>query len=738
MMILWQLFKFSNKNHKEEFLPHAEKPKPLSSVINKTLWDWGELLIVPFLLGIMTLSWNYRVDQQASHNYRAQLVRNYIDSITELILDQYHHGKIAKYPEISVEEVEAFVRAKTVNTLQALNSPNHNPSQFLSIGLENLMKFIILSPSENTPKQNLINFLGEAGIGFLPPDKYEGYNSRLLIQNICPLEDVNAENYMFSEEKDITFHDFLCKIELPNVVLNELHLKAVIWEGANLYNAQMKGAILEQADFQRAFLNKVDLTGANLTKANFKGAYLHEANLQDTVLNQANLRGARLDKPLLVKGESEPKPTNLENAQFKGVNLRGAFLQKVNFKNAIMEPFCVFMPDKEEENSGCESEIATNLRNAKLQGANLQGTKLIKANLREADLTDAKINITTTNLERALYDENTKFPSKFVNYTAKFVNHREIMQKQMIKIHCNLGKDKQELEKLQKSGLSDMDLRDACLENAWFKDVDLSRADLRGADMFNMYENALKYAILKDTLYDDKTKLPSTIFGLDKKAQDTKARELGMIKLSPGANLEGKDIRYADLSGFDLSNAKLQRARLSNIDFDYKTKWEGAEFDLNTELPFDKNTAIDYGMRFAPLDINWEGENHQKENLQNAILRRGNLKHTILKQAQLQKADLTGADLTGADLTGANLRKAILTNATLEEVDLTDANLRGAKLSEAILEDPEQELKNVILCRTALPIEVKREFRETTKDRDCLKTQKSLTVDDLNRLVRNK
>ncbi|MDJ0660339.1 MAG: pentapeptide repeat-containing protein [Crocosphaera sp.] len=725
-----------------------KKIKPGSSLGNKTLWDWGDLLIVPVLLGIMTLSWNYRVDQQASHNYRSQLVRNYIDSITELIFDQYHHGKIAKYPEISVEEVRSFIRAKTVNTLQALNPPKHKRSQFLSIGLENLMQFVILGPSEGTPKQNLINFLSEAGIGFLPPHKHEQYGSILLIQNMCSIKDIDARNYLISEDKDITFDDFLCKIKLPKVVLNDLVLPGVIWEKADLKEAQMRRAILEQADLQGAWLNRVDLREANLTKANLKEAFLHEARLDNTILTLANLRGARLDKLLLLKGEALPQSTNLENAELRGVNLRDAFLQEVNFKNAILEPFCIPKPEPEKEPSEnflwCDGKpaeriIGTNLRNANLEGAVFTGTNLKQVNLRGAKLEHTNIRQAKT-LEGAIVDDRTDFPESIKEPDEFIKDHK------MIKIHCNLDKDQDGNNGSEPLNLSDVDLRDACLSNANLSGVDLRRADLRGA---NLSEAILEGTNLEDALYNDKTQLPRS-FGSNYKTLDEEDQKKVMIKLASGANLQGKDIKYADLSRVNLSNANLKGANLSHIDFDHQTEWKDAQFDDETKLPFDRDTAIIKGMRFAPykkrplsqkvlftddyqkynsgqpppeLPVDWQGENHQKANLQNAILKEGNFKDTILRQAKLQKADLRGADLTGADLTGANLRKADLTNAKLEGADLTDADLRGAIVFDKTADPNKQKeqlrLQQTVLCRTALPNYMSPQLRKEAKERDC-------------------
>ena len=59
--------------------------------------------------------------------------------------------------------------------------------------------------------------------------------------------------------------------------------------GANLYEADLRGANLYEADLYEA-----NLRGANLYEADLRGADLREANLYEADLREANLRGANL------------------------------------------------------------------------------------------------------------------------------------------------------------------------------------------------------------------------------------------------------------------------------------------------------------------------------------------------------------------------------------------------------------------------------------------------------------
>jgi len=103
------------------------------------------------------------------------------------------------------------------------------------------------------------------------------------------------------------------------------------------------GADLREADLRGANLYGVDLREANLRGANLSGVDLRETDLRGTDLRETDLYGANL----------------------YGVDLRGANLSGVDLRGA-------------------------DLRGANLYGANLSGADLREAYLREANLCGAK------------------------------------------------------------------------------------------------------------------------------------------------------------------------------------------------------------------------------------------------------------------------------------------------------------------------------------------------------------
>jgi hypothetical protein len=135
-----------------------------------------------------------------------------------------------------------------------------------------------------------------------------------------------------------------------------LDLGSTDLSGANLFRANLQGAILSEANLSEANLGEADLQSTIASSANLSGADLHHANLQAAMLTDANVSGA-----------------NLSTA-----NLQGAFLSGSNFANA------------------------------RLFKADLRTTALYRADLREA------VELIEADLRDAGYDHTTTWPDGFV------------------------------------------------------------------------------------------------------------------------------------------------------------------------------------------------------------------------------------------------------------------------------------------------------------------------------------
>ncbi len=138
-----------------------------------------------------------------------------------------------------------------------------------------------------------------------------------------------------------------------------------------------------------------------------------------------------------------------------------------------------------------------------------------------------------------------------------------------------------------------------------------------------------------------------------------KADDLILVK---GADLSGRDLRFADaysaffvnafLKGTDLRGADLREADFRNAD-----------------------------LRKADL----RGANLRSANFTNADLRMAKLSDTVLTETIFENANLRGADLQAAKLPRAKLAGADLTGADLAGTDLTDVEVSNTTLGPEIL-----------------------------------------------------
>jgi hypothetical protein len=140
----------------------------------------------------------------------------------------------------------------------------------------------------------------------------------------------------------------LLLIILALLITDELRAQGWIEDGslckvsfyqANLNEARLFLANLEQTDFTRANLTNADLKwvnlrNANLNSANLANSMLIGANLFKARLSRANLGGAYLIDADLQ--EADLTEATLTNACLWGANLRGARVTEHQLRKAIM------------------------------------------------------------------------------------------------------------------------------------------------------------------------------------------------------------------------------------------------------------------------------------------------------------------------------------------------------------------------------------------------------------------
>jgi uncharacterized protein YjbI with pentapeptide repeats len=254
LVALWRLIRIGY-DYKWTGLGAAELPKheKVEFRPEKTLWDWLQLLIVPFALVVISFLFTTQQDarqqqiesrraQQAQEieNQRAEAERELAeqraqDDALQSYLDQMSGLLLGKNLRASEEdsEVRTLARARTLTVLSRLD-----PSR----------------------KADVIQFLIEAEL----VQRVEGTGP------IINLSGVNLSG------ADLSGADLSDVVDL---------------NGADLSDANLLGADLRAADLSDADLSDADLSDANLSDADLSDAKMFAPNLEGASLEGANLEG---------------------------------------------------------------------------------------------------------------------------------------------------------------------------------------------------------------------------------------------------------------------------------------------------------------------------------------------------------------------------------------------------------------------------------------------------------------
>jgi len=242
----------------------------------KTLWDYLELLIVPFVLAVGAILFNKAESKSKIEieTKRAQesKYQNYLDKISNLWSSDAWSGLS------SSQEARYMAKARTISVLSEVDI--------------NRRKVIV----------NFLrggNLIGEEGVINLT-------NAEIM--------DSNFDNLDFS-------YVDLSKADLTGTSFNGSNFFHVILDDSNLSRADLSGAYLSEASLVGADLYKAKSVKANFSKADLGLADLHDANLKDAIFEDANLVGADLTG------------ANLKGADFTRANLLHA---KVSRKQLSM------------------------------------------------------------------------------------------------------------------------------------------------------------------------------------------------------------------------------------------------------------------------------------------------------------------------------------------------------------------------------------------------------------------
>jgi uncharacterized protein YjbI with pentapeptide repeats len=314
------------------FVAYTPKKPGWVGVADKTLWDWLDLLIIPFVIAVVvslvgyffTRSENRVALAVSEKRSQDETLQTYLNQIGERLLDTEQPLRELK------EEAEllTLARAQTWTVLKRLDA-SHNRSLLTFLRSSQLVHVLLRSD------------LGDADLSG------------------ADLRDTD-----------------LSSTNLSRIILRSANLKGADLSNVNFRDADLRNADLSSADFTRATLHNADLSGADLSGADLTRAVLHNADLTRATLRNANLLWASLRSINL--SDADLTYARLNRADLHGVNLsRGSLFSLRPTRNVRLRRAMLSNAD---------------LRNADLSGARLRCVDLFFADLSGVDLSNAKID----------------------------------------------------------------------------------------------------------------------------------------------------------------------------------------------------------------------------------------------------------------------------------------------------------------------------------------------------------
>jgi hypothetical protein len=265
-----------------EYKPDANvKPAPERA---KTLWDWMDLLLVPLVLAIGAAFFTWVTDKRAR-----EIEEDRIKEQRRIEEDRFRQAALQTY----LDRVSALLRDRW----------RESGEGFLEANIIRAQTLTVLRQLDGERKGLLLKFLYESGLIGEPVEAGEEPKEAVIdlrgaILSGADLFKANLGGAILSgailSGADLRLAKLL-GTELLGAYLYEADLRGALLYDANLYKANLEGADLTGANLQEANLREVNSNNADLSDADLTGANLHRANVTDEQLAQAkSLEGATL------------------------------------------------------------------------------------------------------------------------------------------------------------------------------------------------------------------------------------------------------------------------------------------------------------------------------------------------------------------------------------------------------------------------------------------------------------
>lgn len=358
-------------------------------------------------------------------------------------------------------------------------------------------------------------------------------------------------------------------------------------------------------------------------RAELRGADLRGLELPGVRLDALDLEGADLRGAMLSGSHIA--------TTLKGANLSRAHLEGVIFENANLNGSCL-----QEAHLEGAALINCSLVEADLRRARLCGASLLNADFSRADLSEAELQgvVQTEDLGLRygtfLDDEPTG-----VLFDGVDLSRADLRGADLTSVTRLFGGEEKTRPSFRAASVANTNLLHAALEGADFEGADLGGSQRDSESVISSH--------LAQVLKDHATWVRSQ--GRD----------------GSRANFEGADLRGAMLNGANLSGANLCGAR-----------FEGAKLRAANLCGADARGAHFEGADMRGL-VAWVEEPGWPADIDG----------TSLDEAVFSGANLSGALLANVDFSGAIFLGATLRDAHLERAECLGVDLRGADLSSA-------------------------------------------------------
>jgi uncharacterized protein YjbI with pentapeptide repeats len=254
----------------------------IASAVDKPLWEWLGLLIVPAVLAIGGYLFNSSQNRatQAAADQRAQdeALQAYLKDMSDMLIPSKDQPSLSD--ESPPDSLRSVARARTLTMLSRLDGAH---------------------------KGSVLQFLYEANL----IGKKEALDSSIEPREaIVDLSKADLQGV----------HQSRTSLEGANLGLATLNSADL--SGSSLMAANLDTANLKNANLRWSFLIGASLVAADLSVADLRGTSLHRADLTLVDLTQADLREADLREALLIN--TSLSEADLREADLQGANLRGA------------------------------------------------------------------------------------------------------------------------------------------------------------------------------------------------------------------------------------------------------------------------------------------------------------------------------------------------------------------------------------------------------------------------------